>query len=244
MFNTADTELSVLEAKLKILVKLKDLIKVKATIGKHVKEVAKIHKTSQEELEVWAWEQIFALPVEKVIIATPTPITVEAPVVDPSPIAPITVEAPVVEKSATKPAIKRRSAEPDPDLIAFDLSTTTTRRDIVAKTKSIPVLTKAVEDSNRFVRIAAIQNKNTPQRLIIKIVFNDLNQKVRRIGVRFITNQKILEEIAEQSSFDMEVRQGAIRRIKSPVFINHLLANSPPKALAKSCKDWLGRNQK
>ena len=222
-----------IEAKLKVLKEIEEFL-TKQTLVDSIAGIADQHEVEFKELWSWAIDEIFSeeLPLVKEpsvpnVVAKPKveakPKVVKPKVVKPKVVKPKVVK-PKVEakpkvtkpkvvkpKVEAKPKIMRRGKDP---LVNFKALDTESKIETLEQTKCSDIVGLGSRDANRYVRIQAIKNPAIHQKDLERVVAQDTNVKVRRVAIKFVTNQPFLERtlITEQ---DREIKVDIVQKLEN-----------------------------
>ena len=220
---------AVIEAKLKVLHKLKDFVHINHTLTSSVNEISKDYDIDFQELWTWAIEQMFSndnLVAVNEIVTPPKEVTKAKRVFKPK----IKV-APVVR---AEPKVLRRQ-KPTDVVTIFQNASNDHKIKTVRATTDQSIIEAGIVDSNRHVRLEAIRNPETPEQLVQRRVEEDSNVKVQRVAIRFVKDQVFLSKIAVSDS-DIEVRQKAIRLLKDKKLLQEVVVgNYHPTLIKAAC---------
>ena len=163
----------ILDAKMKVLHKLKDFVKIKETLTAEVLTISQASQVDFKELWDWTAEQMFS--EQNFVEVKPT-----TPVVENVSGKYELVNRNVIRKPKSEPSVKPDEPEPKKETV-FKTAPIESRVETVRVTKDTEILAWGAVDSNRFVRTEAVKNSKMPQALLQNAVLKDANLKVKRI---------------------------------------------------------------
>lgn len=209
---------AIIEAKLKVLQELKDFIHTNDALATTIRNISIDHDLKFKELWSWAVEQLLSDD----IIATTKEKRPPLPQTN-------------IKVTPTKypPTVVRRP-KPKDEVTKFQESSVESRIQTVKTTTDQKIIAAGIVDINRLVRLEAIKNEETPEKLIKMVVNEDANLKVQRVAIRYIQDQEFLKNIAFSSKTDLEVRQKSIRKLKDKKLLNDICQGNHPSTLIKA----------
>jgi hypothetical protein len=240
-----NAELSILEAKSKILNKLRDIIPITEALNTVVNDISRKYSIPFDELWPWTLEQIFLYAdkptIETVVEAASKQVPPKRMIAHTDtqrprpPISTPTIirrKAPPQEAKAQQPKAQQPPPKSD-EILRYENAQNEVKQIIVKKTKDIDLLQKALQNTCPNVRLKAVNNPNIPEEFLHRIIMNDSNLNVRRVAIRHIKNQAFLKQMASDKEGDVTVRQKAIRRINSASFLEKLLDGKEPRVIER-----------
>jgi len=234
---TFELDSGILEAKLEVLQKLKGFIQYNHILTKMITEISNKHDIDFKELWAWTLEQMFSEELAEIVPPnTTTKKAKEAPVVKVAKVE-ATKETVAAKEAVAKPrpvakpnVLRRKISDP---VVLFKQASTDKKLQILQTTKDPAILAAGIVDQNRHVRLQAVRNEETPQKLIETVVLRDANLKVQRVAIRFVEDQTFLGRIAI-SGLDIEVRQKSIRKLTDKKILQKIVQGRFPPTLVKA----------